>query len=354
MKGAAAVAAAAVVGATFAMSLIMFGDDAPAGAAVPSGGAGTLNVAAVPQAYAAALAGASTRCAGVSGPVLAAQLQVESGWNPAASSVAGAQGIAQFMPATWATWGADHSGDGVANASDPVDAIGSQADFMCHLRAQVDAQLAAGSVTGDPLQLTLAAYNAGPANVTKAAGIPAFTETHLYIGRILAAIPTYTTTPVATGATTGAGGGPAISADGTYRKPASGSGHLDISNLCHITWAGPTQVLRCDAEQGLAALNGAFKAQFGTDLTISSAYRDYATQIVLKATKGPLAATPGESNHGWGLAVDLSGIGPEGSTQHTWLRANAPTYGWTHPTWARTGGANPEAWHWEFTANPQP
>jgi len=350
VKGAAAAVALPVVGAALVLSLILFGDDTPATATVPSGGAGTLNTAAVPQAYRGALVAASTRCAGVSGPVLAAQLAAESGWNPAASSPAGAQGIAQFMPATWATWGTDYSGDGVANIGDPVDAIGSQADFMCHLRDQVDAQLAAGRISGDALQLTLAAYNAGLGNVTQAGGIPAFTETQLYIQRILAAIPTYTTTPT----TTGTGGGPAISADGTYRKPTDGSGHLDTSNLCQIGWAGPTQVLRCDAQQALASLDAAFKAQFGTDLTISSAYRDYATQVVLKATKGALAATPGESNHGWGLAVDLSGLGPEGSPKHAWMRANAPTYGWSHPTWARIGGTNPEAWHWEFIGSPEP
>lgn len=350
MKGAAALVAVPALAATLALSLIVFGDETPAAAVVPSGGAGVLNTSAVPEAYRAALVAASSRCAGVSGPVLAAQLAAESGWNPAASSPAGARGIAQFMAATWATWGTDYSGDGVANIGDPADAIGSQADFMCHLREKVDAQLAAGVVTGDALQLTLAAYNAGLGNVTKAGGLPAFTETQLYVQRILASIPTYTTTP----ATTGAGGGPAISADGTYRRPTDGSGRLDTSNLCQIAWAGPTQVLRCDAEQGLASLNAAFTAQFGTDLTISSAYRDYATQVVLKATKGALAATPGESNHGWGLAVDLSGLGPEGSTQHAWLRANAPTYGWSHPSWARIGGSSPEAWHWEFTGSPPP
>ena len=68
----------------------------------------------------------------------------------------------------------------------------------------------------------------------------------------------------------------------------------------------------------------------------------------LKASKGGLAATPGKSNHGWGLAVDISNLGGEGSAKHAWLRANAPAYGWDHPSWARSGGSKPEAWHWEY------
>ena len=49
--------------------------------------------------------------------MVAAQLAQESGWNPNATSPAGAQGIAQFMPATWATYG--EGGD----PFDPDDAI---------------------------------------------------------------------------------------------------------------------------------------------------------------------------------------------------------------------------------------
>jgi Transglycosylase SLT domain/D-alanyl-D-alanine carboxypeptidase len=325
--------------------VLMVGGAGGAGAAVPSGGAGILNASAVPEAYRGAVIAAGARCPGVSGPVLAAQIQAESGWAPSAGSPAGASGIAQFMPATWQSWGKDYSGDGVADVLNPTDAIGSQADFMCYLRGWVDAKLAAGVLKGDPLQLTLAAYNAGPGAVELAGGIPSFAETQQYVQRILSFIPTYTTTPQITGApggTSGAGGGPAVSADGTSRVPMAGSGRLDISTLCRIPWAGATQVLRCDAEQSLEVLNAAYRAQFGVDLGISSAYRDYATQIVLKAQKGRIAATPGTSNHGWGLAVDF------GAVDYAWLAANSRTYGWDHPSWARPGGALPEAWHWEF------
>src|SRR5690606_34203580 len=158
------------------------------------------------------LIAAGQRCPGISAPVLAAQIDAESRWNPTATSPAGAQGIAQFMPGTWANWGRDYDGDGRADVMNPHDAIGSQADFMCALYEQVGKELADGAVAGDRLQLTLAAYNAGIGNVRKHRGIPPFTETQRYIKRILALVATYSLAPNVVDA----GGGPAVSPDGTY------------------------------------------------------------------------------------------------------------------------------------------
>ncbi|UTT61308.1 transglycosylase SLT domain-containing protein [Cellulosimicrobium cellulans] len=347
MKGGVVAAAGAplALGALL-LGMALFSDDDRA-AAAPSGGSGALNEAAIPEAYRAAVRAAGERCEGISGPVIAAQIEAESNWNPTATSSAGARGIAQFMPDTWDTWGSDYSGDGVANVLDPLDAIGSQADYMCHLREWVERRLQGGAISGDPLQLTLAAYNAGPGRVQDAGGMPNITETRKYVERILANIPKYSQSAGGSG-NYDTGGGPPVSADGTYREAVSGSGRLDPSNLCQIPWARHGEVIRCDAEKALEDLNAAYRAQFGDDLGITDAYRDYAAQVAVYANKPALAAKPGWSNHGWGLALDLAGIGGEGSTRHSWLRQNAPAYGWQHPTWARTGGSRPESWHWEY------
>ncbi|MGC5168702.1 transglycosylase SLT domain-containing protein [Luteimicrobium sp. DT211] len=348
--GIAAVAAAGVA----SLALAVFGgDDGDTAAAAPaSGGTGVLNAAAIPQAYRDIVASAGKRCAGVSGPVLAAQVEAESGWNPKAQSPAGAQGIAQFMPGTWTSWGKDYDGDGAADVLNGVDAIGSQADYMCSLRSWVDEQLKADKIQGDPLQLTLASYNAGTGNVAKASGVPEITETQQYITRILAAIPRYTSTlgDALVGIAVDAGGGPPVSKDGTFREAIDGSGHLDTSNLCRIPWAGADMFLRCDAEHAFAKLDKEFHKKFGHDLTLNAAYRDYATQVYLYATMPPgVAAKPGTSNHGWGLAVDLGNVGTEGSATYDWMLQNAPAYGWSKPSWAKIGGSGAhEPWHWEF------
>jgi hypothetical protein len=337
----------AVLGVLLAGVLALAGvvlDDEPRPEEV-SGGSGELNLEAVPEEFRAALLEAAGRCPGVSGPLLAAQIEVESGWNPAAVSSAGAQGIAQFMPGTWATWGKDYSGDGVADPFDATDAIGSQADYMCHLRDLVDAGLASGAMSGDAVQLTLASYNAGPGAVAKHGGIPPYAETRRYVDKVLALIARYTLTGGGDGDYEGQG--PGVSADGTYRVSMSGSGRLDPSTLCGLAWS-PRILLRCDAAAALERLNVAYTARFGTPLGVSDGYRDYASQVAVATAKPHLAARPGTSNHGWGLAADLIGVSPEGSERYRWLRENGPAYGWQHPSWARIGGSKPEAWHWEY------
>jgi len=137
----------------------------------------------VPQKYADGITAAAASCPGVSAPVLGAQLQVESGWNLRALSPAGAQGLAQFLPATWTAYGVDapapYSGDGIADVWNPYDAIFSAARYDCALASMVAA------VPGDSTALTLAAYNAGPFAVLRYGGVPPYPETQRYVAAIL-------------------------------------------------------------------------------------------------------------------------------------------------------------------------
>ena len=115
-----------------------------------------------------------------------------------------------------------------------------------------------------------------------------------------------------------------------------------------LSWA-PAHLLRPDAATALEALNRAFAAEFGEDLVVTSSWRSYESQHLAREAHGHLAADPGTSNHGWGIAVDLGGgIQWFESARHAWMRANAPGYGWHLPIWALEDGGLPEAWHWEF------
>ena len=124
----------------------------------------------VPGAFRDAIAAASARW-NVSAAVLAAQLMAESNFNPFAVSPAGAAGIAQFMPATAASYGLD-------DPFDPVAAIDAQAHLMSDLLGQF----------GGDVSLALAAYNAGPAPVAACSCVPAYPETQGYVARILGLI----------------------------------------------------------------------------------------------------------------------------------------------------------------------
>ena len=135
---------------------------------------------------------------------------------------------------------------------------------------------------------------------------------------------------------------------GARPSKAYANGQLPASALCTL-WDGHTQA-RADYAVALAELNNAFVVQFGADLCLSSGYRTLAQQRAVKAQKGGLAATPGKSNHGLGLAVDFCTSETSGA-RWDWLNANGAVYGIANPDWARPGGSGPhERWHWEFTA----
>ena len=159
--------------------------DAVATPAVP----GDLRPGTVPSEYEALVQRAAQTCSGITGSLLAAQLEQESGWNARALSPVGAQGLAQFMPGTWLTQGVDGDGDGVRDPFDPADAIASQASFMCKLLAAVATDR---NLTGDPINLALAAYNAGLGAVQRYHRVPPYAETQGYITRIRKLLDTYT------------------------------------------------------------------------------------------------------------------------------------------------------------------
>jgi cell wall-associated NlpC family hydrolase len=156
----------------------------------------------IPAGYQTWVLQAGRQCGQIVAPLIAAQLDVESSWNPNAVSPSGAQGLAQFMPGTWPSWGRDDDGNGRASPFDPGDAIMAQARYMCYLVDQTTRLVQAGRVVGDPGDLALAAYNAGLQAVIDSRGIPPFPDTQAYVPTIRALQATYT----ATADTTPAGG----------------------------------------------------------------------------------------------------------------------------------------------------
>jgi hypothetical protein len=107
--------------------------------------------------------------------------------------------------------------------------------------------------------------------------------------------------------------------------------------------------LRCDAAQAFQAMSSAFASAFARPLCLTDSYRTFEEQVRLYGAKPALAAVPGTSNHGWGLAVDMcGGVQSFGTPEHAWLEANAGRFGWVNPPWAWPGHGREEPWHWEF------
>lgn len=158
-----------------------------------------LDAKAIPAEYRTWVEKAGKVCKGVSSPLIAAQIDAESRWNPKAISPVGAKGLSQFMPSTWRAEGVDVASrngdekpDGIADPFTPGDAIMSQAKYDCGLMKGVDERLKAGTIKGDRVSLTLAAYNAGMTAVESAGGVPRFAETQTYVKKIFGLMSEYT------------------------------------------------------------------------------------------------------------------------------------------------------------------
>jgi len=155
-------------------------------------GVGELQAGTVPVEFEPWVLKAGALCQQIPAPLVAAQVEAESNFNPRAVSPAGAQGAAQFMPYTWPTYGQDSDGNGVASPFDIGDAVMAQGKFDCVLAGEMQAALAAGQVTGDVIDLVLASYNAGSGAVRSAGGIPRNGETPAYVERIRSLMGKYT------------------------------------------------------------------------------------------------------------------------------------------------------------------
>lgn len=106
---------------------------------------------------------------GVPAGLLLAVAWKESGFNPKATSKAGARGLMQLMPTTWKAYGEGH----IYNAHDSMMA-GAK-----YLAALIDRYK--GNV-----RLALAAYNAGPTAVARAGySVPSWKETRAYVPAVI-------------------------------------------------------------------------------------------------------------------------------------------------------------------------
>lgn len=105
---------------------------------------------------------------GVSFAILKAIMKVESNFNPKAVSKKGAMGLMQIMPENFKSLQ-------IKNPFNPRENIMAGAWYFKQLLNRFDGKL----------HLALAAYNAGPDNVSRLKTIPPIRETELYVKKVI-------------------------------------------------------------------------------------------------------------------------------------------------------------------------
>lgn len=182
-------------GVSFAGALQAAQSAQPVSQTTPAGGA----VSGTP--FAAEINAAAAKH-GIDPALLAGLVKQESGFNPSATSSAGAKGLTQLMPATARSLG-------VTDATDPLQALDGGAKY---LRQQLDR-------FGGDERLALAAYNAGPGAVQRFGGIPPYAETQAYVQKVLANRDAYAAASPAS----------AAAVLGSTTSPIAGSSNLPLS-----------------------------------------------------------------------------------------------------------------------------
>lgn len=112
----------------------------------------------------------AARQAGLPHELIQAVVWAESGFRPEAISPKGAMGLMQLMPATAAELGVD-----------PLDATENLEGGVRYLKTLLQ------RFRGDPQQLVkaLASYNAGPGAVRRHSGLPPYSETVAFVGKVV-------------------------------------------------------------------------------------------------------------------------------------------------------------------------
>jgi D-alanyl-D-alanine carboxypeptidase len=122
-----------------------------------------------------------------------------------------------------------------------------------------------------------------------------------------------------------------LAAYGNGRIPATALER--VGDTGHKLWA--------PAAESLTRLMADAKRD-GVTIGITDSYRSYDEQVSLARRKGlysqgGLAAKPGTSEHGWGMAADLD----LNAKALSWMRTNAARYGFDD-------NVPRESWHWAF------
>jgi hypothetical protein len=136
------------------------------------------------------------------------------------------------------------------------------------------------------------------------------------------------------------------------------NGKLQANHLTSITGTNGASIqVHSSVQPHLTQMQADAKAA-GVNLSYVSGYRSYADQEYLYRTKpAGIAAKPGTSDHGWGMAIDLDRYSGNWEKTYSWLIKNMAKYGFAmigpdrgYGPLGKPGGVwSDESWHLAFT-----
>jgi hypothetical protein len=305
--------------------VIMFGVLANAdGGEAP--GASAAALADIPPHLLPVYQAAAATCPGLDWTIVAAIGKIETDHGRSTlpgvhsgENFAGAGGPMQFLAPTWAAYGRDGDGDGIADRYNPVDAIYGAANYLC------------ASGGGDPARLEQAIF--------------AYNHADWYVRMVLDQAATYRAS--AASGIRPAPNGETMVADGP-------TGPITLIRLPAIGWvngviAGDVAALLNDAAGAGVNLGGSAWRSSQTQIELRRAHcgtSHYAIYEMPSDQCSPPTARPGTSLHEYGLAIDFTcnsagTISSQTGPCWTWLAANAARFGlYNLPS---------EPWHWSTT-----
>lgn len=136
--------------------------------------------------------------------------------------------------------------------------------------------------------------------------------------------------------------GSALGGDGFGSWGGHENGLIPNDVLKTIPFTGGDFKLLDIATDDLTALNDAFKAKFGKNLGVYTAY--------LPKLKQGSQELQGKSIYGWARAVELNL--EFGTPEYTWMTENAGTHGWEQTASYKEGGITANAGIWGYKGKP--
>jgi D-alanyl-D-alanine carboxypeptidase len=260
------------------------------------------------------------------------------GWGP------GLSGVGQPAPAGLGAASIGSTSLDSSNLNSTINGLTGGTDYSSTIDSTQSPSFADTLAQMQNAQTASLLNNAGVGNISAASVNAATTNS---TGLTSAALATGSITPASVSSvsavSSASSSGVTTATIPAFTPPAElvpyGNGHIPASLLAPIGVGAHR--LYAPAASSFKQMSAAASTQ-GVKIGVTDSYRSFDQQTELAQRKGlytdgGLAAQPGQSKHGWGMALDVD-VDSKGLA---WMRANGAKYGFYETT-------PREPWHWEY------